>query len=64
MYLHDCSIERMIPIYLIVSGVVPLLFSGFSRHDDEGRSLGFGDCCGIFAFLFNVRFGFTRTMEN
>ncbi|XP_052251201.1 transmembrane protein 272-like isoform X1 [Dreissena polymorpha] len=53
IYLHHCDIEKMIPIYLIVSGVVPLFFSSFSRRDED-RGFGVADICGLLAFLFNT----------
>ncbi|KAH3755725.1 hypothetical protein DPMN_190425 [Dreissena polymorpha] len=33
IYLRDCDIEKMIPIYLIVSGVLLLSFFGFTCFD-------------------------------
>ena len=53
MYLHDCDIEKMIPIFLIVSACAPILFGGFGkRNDDEG--FGAGTICGVIGFLFNI----------
>lgn len=59
IYLHDCSIERLIPIYLIVSGVSPILFGGFGRgsnteNDGENQNSIAGTICGIVGFLFNL----------
>ncbi|XP_045200409.2 transmembrane protein 272-like isoform X2 [Mercenaria mercenaria] len=53
VYLHDCSIERFIPIYLIVSGVAPIVFGGFGRRDDDEPNLS-GNFCGVLGILFNV----------
>ncbi|XP_045200485.2 uncharacterized protein LOC123554417 [Mercenaria mercenaria] len=54
VYLHDCSIEKLIPIYLIVSGLAPIFFGGFGRkNEDESSSLS-GLVCGILGGLFNL----------
>ncbi|KAH3755728.1 hypothetical protein DPMN_190428 [Dreissena polymorpha] len=55
IYMHHCDIEKMIPIYLIVRGVVPLLFGSLiaysSRRRDEDENVVFGPldrlCCAI-----------------
>ncbi|XP_052215429.1 uncharacterized protein LOC127833944 isoform X2 [Dreissena polymorpha] len=66
IYLHHCDIEKMIPIYLIVSGVVPLLFGSLivnsSRRRDEDENVVSGSldrlCCaiqwGMMAFLIHT----------
>lgn len=51
IYLHECSIEKMIPVYLIVSALSPVLLIGFFRKDDSGHA---GTICGLFGFLFNL----------
>ena len=64
MYLHDCDLERMIPIFLIVSAVVPMLFGPGVREnryeeDDtvvasRDNDFGAGTGCGIIGFLFSL----------
>ena len=55
MYLQECNIQYLIPIYLIVSGVVPILFSGSGRKSNDGEtSFGIGELCGLVAFFFHV----------
>lgn len=53
IYFHDCDLERMIPIFLIVSALAPILFGGFGRQNDEDSS-GAGTGCGIIGFLFSL----------
>ncbi|XP_060600511.1 uncharacterized protein LOC132753956 [Ruditapes philippinarum] len=54
VYLDDCKLENMVPVYLIVSGMSPLLFSGFCRKDrDESGLCGPGTVCGVIGFMFN-----------
>lgn len=53
VYLHDCDIEYLIPIYLIVSGVAPIFFGGFGRQDDSNDNLC-GPVCGVIGLLFNL----------
>ena len=53
MYLHECDIEKMIPIFLIVSALAPILFGGFGKRDED-EGLGFGGICGLIGFLFNL----------
>ena len=53
MYFHDCDLERMIPIFLIVSAVAPMLFGGFGKKNDDD-SFGAGTVCGIIGFLFSL----------
>ena len=53
IYLHDCDLERMIPIFLIVSAVAPILFGGFGKQKDDD-SFGVGACCGLIGFLFSL----------
>ncbi|XP_045212511.2 uncharacterized protein LOC123563656 [Mercenaria mercenaria] len=55
VHFNDCKIETLIPVYLIVSGVSPVLFTGFCCKDnDDGSSCGPGTVCGIIGFLFNL----------
>ncbi|KAH3786505.1 hypothetical protein DPMN_164612 [Dreissena polymorpha] len=59
IYLNDCPLEHMIPIWLIVSGVVPILFgcSGRGNNDDSGENSGGGYCAkvvGLIGLLFNM----------
>ena len=55
IYLHDCSIEDKIPIFLIVGALAPILFGGFGKkNDDENEGFGVGTICGIIGFLFNI----------
>ena len=53
MYFHDCNIEKMIPIFLIVSAVAPMLFGGFGKRNEDD-SFGLGAVCGIIGFLFSL----------
>lgn len=53
MYFHKCDIEKMIPIFLIVSAVAPMLFGGLGKRNEDD-SLGFGTICGVIGFLFNL----------
>ncbi|KAH3786435.1 uncharacterized protein LOC127841674 isoform X1 [Dreissena polymorpha] len=58
VHLHDCPLEHMIPIWLIVSGVAPVFFgcSGRRNNDDSGEKSG-GGCAmilGIIGLLFNM----------
>ena len=52
MYLHDCDLERMIPIFLIVSAVNPMSFGRLGKNDDD--SSGGGIICGIIGLLFSL----------
>ena len=62
MYLHDCDLERMIPIFLIVSAVVPLLFGPVfreNRYEEDDAVVPRDNCfragtfCGIIGFSFS-----------
>lgn len=54
VYIHDCPLEQMIPIYLIVSGLAPLLFGG-CRRKEEGQETSLGSVvCSIVGLLFNI----------
>ncbi|KAL4219832.1 hypothetical protein ACF0H5_020244 [Mactra antiquata] len=56
VHIHDCPIEKMIPIYLIVSGVAPIFFGGSSRNKDEDSESGSlaRTICGFIGLLFNI----------
>lgn len=56
LYLHNCDIQYLIPIYLIVGGVSPILLGGFGRRGDDDESGGnIGSLiCGVIGFLFNI----------
>ena len=55
MFFHDCDIEKMVPIFLIVSAVAPVLFGGFAKRKlDEDDCCGVGTICGIIGFLFSL----------
>ncbi|XP_045200489.1 uncharacterized protein LOC123554421 [Mercenaria mercenaria] len=57
VYLHDCSIEDLIPVWLIVSGCAPILFGGFGKQNNEDSGDGNNLCgtiCGVIGFLFNL----------
>ena len=61
VYLHDCDIEDNVPIFLIVSGVVSILFGGSAKqnnqasNDGRGRSnYGCVDICKGIIFLFSL----------
>jgi hypothetical protein len=52
--LNNCTIEKCIPVYLVISGVAPLMFSGLSWKgkgviETCGRLV-----CGCFGFFFSV----------
>ena len=52
MYLPDCDIEKMIPIFLIVSAFTSILNVGLGKkNDDDG--FGWGAIIGMIGFLFN-----------
>lgn len=52
--MNDCELETMVPIYIIVSGVSPVLFSGFFLKDrNESGLCGPGTVCGVIGFMFN-----------
>ena len=53
MYFHDCDIEKMIPIFLIVSAVAPMLFGGVGKRKED-ESFGVVTVCGIIGFLFSL----------
>ena len=36
IYVHDCPIEKLIPIYLIVGGCSPVLLGGLSTFKKKG----------------------------
>ncbi|XP_060604329.1 uncharacterized protein LOC132757153 [Ruditapes philippinarum] len=51
--LNNCTIEKCIPVYLVISGVAPLMFSGLSCKgkgviETCGRLV-----CGCFGFFFS-----------
>ncbi|KAH3786013.1 hypothetical protein DPMN_164112 [Dreissena polymorpha] len=53
VHIHDCPLEPLIPIWLIVSGVAPVFFCGSTRrrnHDDSGEKSG-GGCAMIFGII-------------
>lgn len=54
IYLHDCSIEKMIPIFLIVSALAPILFGGLGRQNNDDEGVGGATICGVIGFLFNL----------
>ncbi|XP_060608061.1 uncharacterized protein LOC132760162 [Ruditapes philippinarum] len=56
VHLHDCSIEYLIPIWLIVSGCAPILFGGMGKqsNDEDGDSNMCAQVCGAIGFLFNL----------
>jgi hypothetical protein len=56
VHLHDCSIEYLIPIWLIVSGCAPILFGGMGKqsNDEDGDSNICAQVCGAIGFLFNL----------
>ncbi|XP_060608064.1 uncharacterized protein LOC132760164 [Ruditapes philippinarum] len=57
IHLHDCTIEDLIPIWLIVSGCAPVLFSCFRGQNNAAGENSFdlaGAICGAIAFLFNL----------
>lgn len=51
--LDNCSIERYVPIYLVVSGLAPLLFSGLSCQGKGDIETCCQLICGCFGFLFS-----------
>ena len=51
MYLHDCDIETMIPIFLIVSALAPLLYGGSGKSKDDKTV---ASICAVVALLFNI----------
>ncbi|KAK3598968.1 hypothetical protein CHS0354_024640 [Potamilus streckersoni] len=53
IYLHDCNLQSMIPIFLIVSGVAPVLFGGnASSNNEESNFLAKG--CSVIGLLFSI----------
>lgn len=59
VHIHDCSIQHLIPVYLIVSGVAPILLGGFGRQGEDDGQGGRGNnmcgtICGVIGFLFNL----------
>lgn len=56
MNFHNCSMETMVPIWLIVSGVTPLLYSGFSRHreNDDTKHNICGAVYVVTSLIFNI----------
>lgn len=53
IYFHDCDLERMIPIFLIVSAVAPILVVGFWIENDKDSSRAWRGCY-ITGFLFSL----------
>jgi len=60
LFLHDCPVERLIPIYLLVGGSVALFanMAGFVQSicyhkdpDSEWRCLGY--CCSVLQSLIS-----------
>ncbi|KAL3857653.1 hypothetical protein ACJMK2_012300 [Sinanodonta woodiana] len=53
VYIYDCSLQSMIPISMIVSGLLPvfLIVSG-NRNKKESKFTGF--LCGLIALLLNI----------
>ena len=62
IYFHDCDLEKMIPIFLIVSAVAPMLFGGFAKQNDD-ESFGVGTCCGTIGFLFSLAWLIAGTLR-
>ncbi|XP_060608062.1 uncharacterized protein LOC132760163 [Ruditapes philippinarum] len=56
IHLDDCSIEKLIPIWLIVSGCAPILFGGMGKQsgEDGGDTNPCAIVCGVIGFLFNL----------
>ncbi|KAL3856732.1 hypothetical protein ACJMK2_011455 [Sinanodonta woodiana] len=56
IHLHDCDIERMIPIFLIVSGCTPVLFGCLAKQGNEENreKITFGQIIGSFGLLFSI----------
>ncbi|KAL4240293.1 hypothetical protein ACF0H5_001086 [Mactra antiquata] len=52
-YLNECDIQHLIPIYLIVSAIAPLIFSSLGFGNDENDKLC-AICCSILGFIFTV----------
>ena len=44
----------MIPIFLIVSALAPILFGGLGRQNNEDEGVGGATICGFIGFLFNL----------
>ncbi|XP_045202037.1 uncharacterized protein LOC123555494 [Mercenaria mercenaria] len=53
VYFHECSIEKNIPIFLIVSGLASILASSNGRRNDEEIGLCWTSC-GITVLLCNI----------
>ncbi|XP_053404082.1 uncharacterized protein LOC128558525 [Mercenaria mercenaria] len=51
--LQNCSIEKLIPIWLVVSGLAPLMFSGFSCQGKGDIETCCQLVCGCVGFLFS-----------
>ncbi|XP_060584461.1 uncharacterized protein LOC132740554 [Ruditapes philippinarum] len=52
-HLDNCSIEKYVPIYLVVSGLAPLMFSGLSCRGNGDVETCCQLICGCFGFLFS-----------
>ena len=53
VYLDDCPIEKMIPIYLVVAGVIYLVQNGLNYDRNQSTSNNSVMCCNGILFLFS-----------
>ncbi|KAL3857652.1 hypothetical protein ACJMK2_012299 [Sinanodonta woodiana] len=53
VYLHDCNMQSMIPIFLIISGLAPILLIGCTNRTNEELKV-FAFSCAILVLLFNI----------
>ncbi|WAR21955.1 hypothetical protein MAR_016007 [Mya arenaria] len=57
IHLHDCPLQDLVPIWLIVSGVAPIFFGGSARKQgddgDESQSPA-RSVCGVIGLIFNL----------
>ncbi|KAL3880711.1 hypothetical protein ACJMK2_032931 [Sinanodonta woodiana] len=52
-YLRECELQYMIPIFLIVSGVSPILSGGGARRNNENKNTA-GTICALIGLFFNT----------